>query len=291
MQRALQNPVNAGFLRPDAYLAVVIIGDEDDCSLAHSTLFSSGGDGYAINFMCTRDGVECDDNPDLTIPGKRNTSHPKDNPMYVQSIDRYVDFLKGLKSDTKDVIVAGILGDPSPFETVKDPMENNEVVLGPSCHYVASTGTDQKAFPAIRTADFLTQFEDRNTRATICKGDLTDGLTQIGALLKAVIADPCFEAQVADLDPDMPGLQPDCTVSDMHYANGEETELAVIASCVQSGGATPCWRIEEDAEHCSYTHTNPHLKLVVDRGGVVPSPDVHVKASCVTTESSGSGVQ
>lgn len=291
VERALENPENAGFLRPEAYLAVVVIGDEDDCSLAHSSLFTSGGDGYAINFMCTRDGVTCDDNPDLTVTGKRTACHPNDDPRYVEPIDRYVDFLKGLKPDSKDVIVAGILGDPSPFEIVRDPTENNEVVLGPSCHYVASSGVDQKAFPAVRTADFLSRFEDRNTRATICNGDLTDGLTQIAALLKGVVQDPCFEAQVADLDPETPGLQADCTVSDMRYENGEETELAVIPSCEVSGGATPCWRIEEDAVHCSYTHTDPHYKLVVDRGGVVPTPDIHVKASCVTTESSGSGVQ
>jgi hypothetical protein len=289
VERALSNPINAGFLRKDAYLAVVVIGDEDDCSLAHPGLFSSSQDGVAINFMCTRDGVECTDSPDLTQPGMRNSCHPKANPQYVENVQRYVDFLKGLKEDPKDVIVAGILGDPTPFETIND-MTHHETALGPSCHYVSSTGTDQTAFPAVRTAAFLEGFEQRNTRTTICKGDLSDGLTQIAALLKIVIADPCFEAQVADLDPDDAGLQPDCTVSDMSYRNGEETELAVIPSCVLSSNATPCWRIEEDAVHCAYTHTNPHLKLVVDRGGVVPGPDVHVKASCVTTDQSGSGV-
>lgn len=281
VQRALENPANAGFLRDGAYLAVVVIGDEDDCSLQHSSLFTSSNDPIAINFACTKDGITCDDNPDFSIAGKRNTCHPSANPKYVQDTSRYVDFLKGLKPDPKDVIVAGILGDPTPFEIVNDDA-HHETVLGPSCHYVSTTGTDQTAFPAVRTADFLSRFEERNTRATICQGDLSAGLTQVAALLKVVIADPCFEANVADLDPDMPGLQPDCTVSDMRYDNGQETELAVIPSCAISGGAVPCWRIEEDAVHCAYTNTDPHLKLVVDRGGVIPAPDVHVKASCVT---------
>lgn len=289
VERALSNPVNAGFLRKDAYLAVVVIGDEDDCSLAHPGLFQSSQDGIAINFMCTRDGVECTDSPDLTQPGRRNECHPKSNPMFVEDVQRYVDFLKGLKDDPKDVVVAGIVGDPTPFATVDDPA-HHETVLDASCHYTSSTGTSQTAFPAVRTAAFLEGFEERSTRTTICKGDLSDGLTQIGALLKRVLSDPCFDAEVADLDPDMPGLQPDCTVSDMRYANGEETEVAVIPSCVLSGGATPCWHLDEDAAHCSYTHSTHHYKLVVDRGGVVPTPDIHVKASCVTTDQSGSGV-
>ena len=36
MRRALVNPPNAGFLRPRANLAVVVLADEDDCSLAAS---------------------------------------------------------------------------------------------------------------------------------------------------------------------------------------------------------------------------------------------------------------
>jgi hypothetical protein len=286
VQRALENPANAGFLRDGAYLAVVVIGDEDDCSLQHSTLFTSTMDPTAINFECTKDGVTCDDNPDFSIAGKRNTCHPKPNPTYVQDVSRYVDFLKGLKPDPKDVIVAGIIGDPTPFEIINDTA-HNETVLGPSCHYVSTTGTDQTAFPAVRTASFLSQFEERNTRATICQGDLSAGLTQVAALLTAALADPCSEANVEDLDPVTPGLQPDCTVSDMRYDNGQETELAVIPSCAISGGAVPCWRIEEDAEHCAYTNTDPHLKLVVDRGGVIPAPDIHVKASCVTVDPAG----
>src|SRR5690606_13334754 len=62
-KRALdgKNPVNAGFLRDDAYLALIFIQDEDDCSIAHSTLL--GGDlntlGPLQSFRCNRFGHVC----------------------------------------------------------------------------------------------------------------------------------------------------------------------------------------------------------------------------------------
>jgi len=55
---------NAGFLRDDAYLAVVIIGDEDDCSMSPSSLLATGNTGplgWLQSFRCTRFGVRCDD--------------------------------------------------------------------------------------------------------------------------------------------------------------------------------------------------------------------------------------
>src|SRR5689334_11033098 len=44
MHRALDNnPANATFLRPDAFLAVIFLADEDDCSMSHSTLLGPEG--------------------------------------------------------------------------------------------------------------------------------------------------------------------------------------------------------------------------------------------------------
>jgi hypothetical protein len=279
-ERALSNPANVGFVRPEAYLGVIVIGDEDDCSLEHSALFSSTTDGTALNFKCTTDGVACDDGPDLTKPGVRNECHVKADSQYVSGVDRYVDFLKSQKADPLDVIVAGIVGDPHPFEIVKP---GAQPMLKPNCPTASSGG--QVAVPAVRTDEFLSGFEQRNTRATICNDDLTSGLTQIAALIKAVIADPCFEAQLLDVDPSTPEPDYDCTITDVRHIPGKaDEELAVIGRCDATHSVIPCWHIEEDAVNCSYTKTDPHLKLVVERNGVVPPADVHIKASCVTTD-------
>jgi hypothetical protein len=294
VKRALDhNPTNANFLRDNAYLAVILIADEDDCSLAQKSLFDGSPTdptyGDKVNFRCTTQGVECDTpSADFeTTLGPREDCHPKYDTTQLAQLDRYVGFLKGLKADPLDVIVAGVIGDPGPFEIIK---KNNLPVLKQSCIYEGPSGT-QFAYPGIRTADFLGQFAERNTHSTICTSDLSAALVQVAALLKRVVADPCFDRQLLDADPTTDGAQYDCSVTEVrHRANTADEELRVIGQCDAARSRLPCWHIEEDADHCSYTQTNPHLKLVVDRGSEIPAADVHVKVSCVTTSPSG-GVQ
>ncbi|HSD91254.1 MAG TPA: vWA domain-containing protein [Kofleriaceae bacterium] len=276
VKRSLENPVNAGFLRDDAKLTVIVIGDEDDCSLAHKSLFEGSTNGTEVNFRCTQGGIECDGDPNLTIVGEHTNCHPKDPSPYLNPISTYIDYLRSLKAHPDDdVIVAGIVGDPEPF---KIAMDGGQTVLGASCMY-----GDQSAFPAVRTTEFLKAFP-QSIETTICGADLSGPLVQIAALLKRSFGDPCFENQVIDLDPATPGLQADCTVTDVQVNGGNETELGVLPSCTT--GTIPCWRIEDDAQQCYYTEY--HQKLVIDRGGVVPPSDLHVKVNCVTAGSSGS---
>ena len=75
------NPANAGFVRPDAYLAVVVIADEDDCSLAKKSLFDGNAAdptyGDRVNFKCTHEGITCDSPAtDLDQPGSARTAIP-----------------------------------------------------------------------------------------------------------------------------------------------------------------------------------------------------------------------
>jgi hypothetical protein len=280
MERGLENPANTGFVRDAAYLAVVVIADEDDCSLAHNGLFASSTQGPQVNFACTSDGVVCDSSTDMTTPGDRTQCHPSDHAKWVQSPDRYASFLRGVKGDPRDVVVAGIVGNTTPVKIGSDGL------LAPSCTYDDGTG-DQTAFPAVRTASFLAHF-GLYSQSSICGADLQAGMTQIGALLKKEFGDPCFTTDLADADPSTPELDPDCTVTDIQrVSSGDDVELAAIPSCNQAPGAIPCWHIEEDAVSCAYTMTNPHRKLVIDRGGAVPGPEIHVRASCVGVDSSG----
>ncbi len=279
VERALSNPANTGFLRPHAKLAVIVIADEDDCSLAHKNLFEAGVAGPLINFRCTQSGVVCTDNPDLTQPGVRTMCQVQEQSQYLEPVDRYASFVKSLKPNPRDLIVAGILGDNEPFEIVRNGQ--GQSVLDTSCEY----GVDDGAYPALRTSKFLNQFEQRVQR-TICGGDLSQAMVDIGALLKRTLGDPCWAGEVADLAPETPGLQADCTVTDVRtLPDGSTQDVDVIPNC--SFGEIPCWRLEQDDVQCHYTST--HLKLVVDRGGVIPPDDISVKASCVTTDPDDDG--
>jgi hypothetical protein len=274
VERALTNPTNAGFLRPEAKLAVIVIADEDDCSVARKSLFEAGLDGTAINFRCTQSGVVCRDTPDLTIPGVRTSCEVQPQSQYLESVERYVSFVKGLKAKPEDVIVAGILGNNSPFEIKRN--DRGQPFLDTSCEY----GTNDGAYPALRTSDFVGAFQ-HSVRKSICGGDLSEAMVDIGALLKRSFGDPCWEGEVADLDPETEGLQAECTVTDVRiFPDGSRQEIDLIPSC--SFGVIPCWRLETDLAKCGYTDTTQHLKLVVDRGGVIPPADISVTASCLT---------
>lgn len=275
-------PLNAGFLRADAYLAVIVIADEDDCSLAHSSLFDSlpRNDptwGKVTNFRCTSQGVTCETPATdfFAAPGPREDCHPREDATEVTGIQRYVDHLKSLKFDARDIAVAAIVGDPEHFEIVRD---GNVTQLGNAC-----TNPGAVALPAVRT-DALLQHFQLSTRATICEGDLSRALQQIGELIVERI-DPCFDADLADVDPATPGPQYECSVTEVRRIAGQpEQEVGVLPACDRGG--PPCWRIEEDPVQCAFTAADPHLKLVIERTGAI-DPSLHIKASCVTTSSTG----
>jgi hypothetical protein len=288
MKRATDGsrPENAGFLRPDAYLAVIVIADEDDCSLAKHSLWTAfpqdAAYGKKLNFRCVSQAVACA-TPATDFEaatGPREDCEPKSDPGELTNVDRYIDHLKSLKPDPRDVVVAGIVGDPENFEIVRD---GTVTQIGNACP--VGSDPDALAFPAVRTDAFLAEFP-LSARSSICNQDLSTALTGIGALIKEVIVEPCFDSDLLDVDPATPGPQYECSVTEVRRRPGQhDEELSVVPPC--KGDRFPCWRIEEDADQCGYTRANPHLKLVVERGGVVPDPDLRIKAACVTGNPSG----
>jgi hypothetical protein len=292
MKQALEpvTATNRGFLRTEAYLAVIFIADEDDCSMEHSSLISpdTGILGPLQSFRCTRYGITCDTNggdPNaMNALGAKAKCHPNDDSQYLTKIADYVTFLRNIKADDPDrVIVAGIMGPTEPVAT--EPRmpegENAEVpALAHSCSYNGAEGREV-ADPAIRLRFFLDQFPNRSTFAPICQRDLSGGLQQIGELLKTVIGDPCIQGQLADVDPNTAGAQYDCQVSWVTNRNKASQTEAVLPKCEpENGGAAnkPCWRITTDEALCT---KNEHLVLRIE-GEEMLAADSHVLANCVT---------
>ena len=139
MRRALNgsNAQNAGFLRDDAFLAVIIISDEDDCSAEQVSMFDSDPSldnvnsnlGPLTSFRCFEFGVECTPDAPRTA-GPRQDCATRLNSQYMYNIDEYANFLKTLKEDPGQIIVAGIIGNPSP---VTVGTKDNEPTLDASC--------------------------------------------------------------------------------------------------------------------------------------------------------------
>ncbi|MBA2539833.1 MAG: VWA domain-containing protein [Deltaproteobacteria bacterium] len=287
MRRALENnAANAGFIRQDAFLAVIFLADEDDCSMAQSALLGPDGGplGPLTSFRCTRFGVTCDiggaSEAAMNQLGVKDQCHPNDNSAQLKKVSTYVDFLKTLKDDDSKVIVAGILGANEPFEVElrSDGGGPETPSLAHSCIYEGpdgvlnnppGSGDDQVADPPTRLSFFLSQFPNRSTQTTICQADLSGGLQLIGELLKAAIGNPCITGNLA--------VPFDCTVS---YVNnfGQTNQIeTVLPPC--SGSNEPCWEIIVDAAQCP--GGNNQILKVNDPNA--PPSDTHIIANCVTT--------
>ena len=288
VKRALNNnPANAGFLRPDAYLAVIFIADEDDCSMSHSTLLApeNPAQGPLQSFRCTRFGITCDQggmtSDQMNQVGAKGQCHPNDASQYLEKVSVYVDFLKKLKTDPGKVIVAGIMGTTEPYQTeLRAPPGGGTAIqaLAHSCSYTGGMGDTQVADPPTRIKFLLDQFPNRSTFTTICQQNLSDGLVLIAQLLKSVIGDPCIEGKLADVDPNTPGPQYDCSVSDVTNLGKPTQTETIIPQCDAGMTMKPCWRINTDLMNCP---ASQHFTLKIERTQS-PAPETHVIANCVT---------
>jgi hypothetical protein len=287
MKRALTNPANTGFLRPSAYLAVIFIADEDDCSFSRAAGLGpeSAALGTLQSFRCTRFGVTCDQGgataDAMKQVGSKGQCHPNESSQYLEKVQTYVDFLKGLKpAEDKMVIVAGIMGTLEPFQVELRPPPGSTVpepALAHSCSYTGAEGI-QYADPPVRLKFFLDQFPDRSAFATICQRNLSDGLGVIAKLLTSVVGDPCMEGVPADVDPNTPGPQYDCAVSDVTNPGTLDAKETIIPQCDATASQKPCWRIQADAGECP---ADDHLMLHIERA-MDPPADTHIIANCVT---------
>ncbi len=125
---------------------------------------------------------------------------------------------------------------------------------------------------------FFDQFANRNTVTTVCQDDLSDALILIAELLRKVIGNPCIVGNI-DTDPNTPGVQYDCSVSDVTNKGTDQQTETILPECDASMSNIPCWHLDPDTAQCGSTDTQ--LSLVVERGGGSVPPGTTVEARCV----------
>lgn len=232
------NAENEGFLRDEAFLAVIFITDEDDCSVQERQGFFANpmagvNDplGPFSSFRCFEFGIQCDPD-DPRSNGAKEGCLPRQDSPYLYSVQEYIDFLKEVK-DENLIIVAGISGPAEPsasgsgFRTSvrpdPDPGPQNGIPeLAPSCE---ETGLGEAA-PAIRLNQFITSFRT-NVSTSICDNDLSGPLVKIAELVAERIGTPCLAPNISQ--------PPDC-VAWVEDSDGENQVL--IPEC----GSPPCYR-------------------------------------------------
>jgi len=209
---ALDNPANAGFVRDDAFLAVIVITATDDCSSTP-----------AFTPMATTDPAEA-------------AAHCYVHREDLVDVGAAADALRARHADPSKVVVVVISGPPDPLAL---QLGDDALELGPACNDEMGGAIAAPRLGALRDA-----FPNRSTYTSLCRQDLTDGLTLFAAVPVSGVSDPCFEAPLLDLAPSIDGVQPECSVVD-ELPDGTQRS---IPSC--DTGADRCWSIVPDAMSC-----------------------------------------
>lgn len=297
MKRALDgsHEENQGFLRDGAFLAVIILTDEDDCSTQDPALFNvSADEAGPQDFRCTKFAYQCDQPISPTTGGTYNNCTARTDSFEVDPA-KYFQFLASIK-DPSQIVVALVAGDATQTIMTGDLKQNGndqKLALEPSCHTTIG-GDEAIGRPAIRLKSFLDNFDKQGLFQTVCQSDYSQTLTDLGQLLFDAVS-PCLEGDV-DLRDSLgavPGIQPDCTVIDVQDLHTDHEEQAIVHACPLQADGTPdpsaphpCWWMPVSQADCPSTPT--HLELKVERDGPPPT-GTNTQVSCAVAASDGSG--
>ena len=259
------HPENVGFLRPGANLALVVLAEDEDCSVADPLMFTTQTDvlGPVSSFRCVRFGVTCDEGgrtPDeMNEVGVKTGCHSNESSPYSVPVGVYESFLKGLKADPRSVMVAAIAGEASHVEVIlSSPPGGGEPI--PRVSATCSIGNDV-AEPTVRIAQLARSFA-RHVVADSCNPDFTDAATAIARQIRGMTGDTCLSRDIA---------QPaDCEVADQRR-DGSETMIPPCDGVI----TTNCYRLVPDAS----CRTSQQLRVDVTRTATPPA-DTMIAVRC-----------
>jgi hypothetical protein len=270
---------NQGFLRDDAYLVVVFITNEDDCSAppgvalfdttANLTLADQLGpitNGFRCNefgHLCKTGGgapmhpVRNAPGNDVTATVTYDSCTSNDTEGYLVSVADTARRLRAVKGDNADqVLVAAITGPATPYTVAWKPSAPTDTSCGAAaCPWPVighSCGTDDTnhADPGIRVLQLVDEFHDNGLKLSICDDSFAPALDRIAALINQKLQPACITQTIAN----KPGTSdPDCTVVSHTKDSTGHTVDAPVPYCGSNGGAPPCWRLtaSTDATTCA----------------------------------------
>jgi hypothetical protein len=182
---------NAGFLRPDAHLAIVYITDEDDCSApADTTIFERMIDGQDPSLRCSLYGHVCNGQSvpaaPFTTPLGNCSAAPNGGGKLVP-VQTFIDEMKLLRTQSVSVSVIG--GWPTDPDTANyaigyDLSSDTPSVLTslPICQ-----SANGKAVVELRMKQFVDAFGPAGKIISICQDDFSNAMAQIGELINTTV--------------------------------------------------------------------------------------------------------
>jgi hypothetical protein len=306
--------INPGFIRKDAFLAIVWITDEDDCSAKKPQLFDPAQQGLAdplgplTSFRCAEFGIQCDKNG--RQPGPRKSCVPGFD--WLEKVETYAKELSDLKPPGR-VILFAIAGPTEPFEV---GVENANPVLKASCQ--SANGI---AVPAVRMKAVVESFDERGhfnkglddsgkpVDVNICHTNFGPAMKLLGEVIVASLGGQCISAPPLTRNSGVacvagealgPGVtckascleKVDCQVTEVVNQSSAQEQRTVIEKCPVElfdpglkqdacGDTCPCWRIIPNKECSPAAHGSPYGLQIMRKGEAIKG--AVAEAACATT--------
>ena len=312
-----KDAINAGFLRPEALLAVVFVTNEDDGSAPPDTdIFDPKKlDSYGAytTYRQTRFGVACGTPPSLApyassmglLAGCEAAPDTMTSMIGREwDVKRYVDLFTlppsagGIKADpTNDVILVSIDAPTSSVETIlatvgtgggkqPSPAYVPCAALGPQCVVALQHSCQNQASPAFFgdppvRLDTVIGAAHLHQHADICGTDpsKTPDYSQALQKVAGLISSSLRPGCVPA--PLTNVDDPDCVVEDITTSNdGTQTQVS-IPGCLTAGGTFPCWRAVVTPS-CAPPASPQSISIAIDRNGVPAQPMTSARVECST---------
>jgi hypothetical protein len=275
---------NPGFIRDDAFLAVIILADEDDCSDPDDAVFAGDNTGTLnLRYQCVTQGLTCEGGEfpvngaavelGLCVPAEEKGLPPSGH---------FVSELRKIKPRSSDILVAVIAGKLGPLKLIPNG-SNTDWFPDKTCGGIEGS-TNSGAAPAFRLSNFVDLIGPLDASFhSICgtedppveEPDLAPALTQIADRLGSRITNVCLprSADLTDVQPSKPGVQPACTVVDGLRLGEDDEQRTVIGRCPMENDTTPslatlpCWWLVPEPS-CGDETSQQRIK--VEREGTPP---------------------
>jgi hypothetical protein len=249
---------NAGFLRQNAYLAIVLFTNEDDCSVtADSDLFNAGSQlvsdplGPLASFRCNEFGHLCGTPPAppaRTMAADYQECVPAEEMGLLIPVHTIAEQIKSLKPDPSKILVAAIAGLPTPYHVSLAPaLIAQDPQMWPQIDHSCMENSAEFADPGVRLASFVNAFGTNGLFLTTCAPSFAPALQQIAENIGALVAPGCLQAPFAH---DSIG-RPICSVTQQTTTASGTTSSKTIPSCDATESNKPCWELTAGDPQCT----------------------------------------
>jgi hypothetical protein len=174
----LSSSYNAGFLRKDATLVVVVISDEDDCGEVGDVTEGMGGIGGNVCYYAAK-GIDPDG----------NLGDPEGKPYELTPVAEYYDFLMDLKGNRQGMVkFAAIVGVKDVHDLSTTTIDytwdatKNRYQIDDACQTAGCTGSFCFAEPGTRYIELAQMFGigKHGFVDSICQNDFSNAMDKLG---------------------------------------------------------------------------------------------------------------